>query len=568
MKREHTCARRKMRVPVGGHIGGNGASKDRVSRKRQCSLSQQLRRHNKPRLVWWTWQPPLVHAIELQEINTYMSPGKQLQFLKGGMASTTDLGWAASAGVVVPERQEPLRRTTGAASQGGRCAGRQVTLFRAASDVAAGGRSRRVEPTGAAVLGRQELMRRATRAAPPGGRRCCSPRQAPLRRVAGAAALGGKRHCCGRQEPLRWAAGDTAAGGRSRCARREETPLRAAGAPASGGKSHSSGRQEPVRLVAGPAGNRRRQVWPALTWSGKVPPAASGPGEASLLGGSFVGWICAGGGRQHNRGRSCLLGRRKACSAWKSTCAVCCQTTRHCGALSGETPLTRQLGRRSWCCWPSGTSWLLKFGENCVGRWRFGVMPEGLGKARHDVLAQRDADILHLPEGFEGRFVILCDDVAGIPVVSVHTRRPRVCVPRCGVFGCPREGVSLGGFVCPHEGASWWRIASLWRVCGFTRGGLVMGVVRLSVVLKGNVNSALFSGMSWVIRPAGWCRGAPGCGGAWCKRSPRQRCVERESLSRQTGPIPNACAFEVDRASGAPGQNTHRPCLSLCMIAS
>ena len=74
-------------------------------------------------------------------------------------------------------------------------------------------------------------------------------------------------------------------------------------------------------------------------------------------------------------------------------------------------------------------------------------MPEGLGKARHDVLVRRNAEILHFPQGYEGQFVILCDDVADIPVVSVHTKRPCVCVPRCGVFGCPREG-SLVGRVC------------------------------------------------------------------------------------------------------------------------
>ena len=43
--------------------------------------------------------------------------------------------------------------------------------------------------------------------------------------------------------------------------------------------------------------------------------------------------------------------------------------------------------------------------------------------------------------------MILCEKVAGSPVVGVHT--PCVCVP--------------------HE------VASLWRVCGFTRGGLGMG---------------------------------------------------------------------------------------------
>ena len=46
----------------------------------------------------------------------------------------------------------------------------------------------------------------------------------------------------------------------------------------------------------------KRQVWrPALTWLRKGPPGASAClGEASLLGGSVVGWACVGGGRQHD----------------------------------------------------------------------------------------------------------------------------------------------------------------------------------------------------------------------------------------------------------------------------
>ena len=87
----------------GGHIG---------SRKGQCSLSQQLRTTTQVGLVDLT--TTVVHALELQEIDTHVSPWEEAPI--PGMASATDLGWAASN----DWRQEPLRQAVGVAAPGGR----------------------------------------------------------------------------------------------------------------------------------------------------------------------------------------------------------------------------------------------------------------------------------------------------------------------------------------------------------------------------------------------------------------------------------------------------------------
>ena len=46
----------------------------------------------------------------------------------------------------------------------------------------------------------------------------------------------------------------------------------------------------------------------------------------------------------------------------------------------------------------------------------------------------------------------------------------------------------------------------MWRVCGLTRGGLGMGICEAECGVEGR------------FAVESWCRGAPGCGGAWCKR--------------------------------------------------
>ena len=99
---------RVMRVLVGGHIRNNGVPKEHV-------LSQQLRRQHKPRLAWS--QPPWCTALSCRR-STLMCPLKAVPV--PGMASATDLGWAASD----DWRLELLRLTAGDTVQRGPHSGR------------------------------------------------------------------------------------------------------------------------------------------------------------------------------------------------------------------------------------------------------------------------------------------------------------------------------------------------------------------------------------------------------------------------------------------------------------
>ena len=175
-----------------------------------------------------------------------------------------------------------------------------------------------------------------------------------------------------------------------------------------------------------------------------------------------------------------------------------------------------------------------------------GVMPEASAK-RGMLLALRVAEILELPEVFEGQFVILCGNVAG----GVCTRRPRVCVPhegpRCGVLGCPRERPRWAG-LCVH-----------------TRGPRDGGLLRCGEFVdspeccfEGKCSQRAFPcrrveagelakrSNDAGLGPSG-ARGAPACG-TWCKQgvlaaarsnrshTPRRkalRCVSERELKEQ-----------------------------------
>ena len=89
-----------------------------------------------------------------------------------------------------------------------------------------------------------------------------------------------------------------------------------------------------------------------------IPPGASaGFGQTSLLGRSLVGRVGFGSRRQHHWWRGGVLDRRKTCCTQEPTCGARghpVDRSRRGIAWhkAGGTPLTRQPGRLSWCCWP------------------------------------------------------------------------------------------------------------------------------------------------------------------------------------------------------------------------
>ena len=302
----------------------------------------------------------------------------------------------------------------------------QETLLWAAGAVASGGRNRSSGWQGRCG-GRQET--RCAGDTAPGGRSRCSLRQEPLCCAAGAASPDGRGRCsCGRRrrsggKPTPACAGDGAPGGRRRCA---VGPLPMHGGMWRSAQRHRyAGRQKPLRLV-------RRHC---RLFAGAAAMIHAPGGRRRCAAGIVApGGMSRCAGCRRNRAGAAATGVRQGqalFTRWRG--AHLDWTIVALSRVADSYVAHRGLDNARPICWPSGALRQISSGR-C-----YKVQP---GR-------KRCVGLCHVRKFWtflkiRGPFVILCEKVAGSPVVGVHTRG-LVSVfhtrwPRCGVFVVSPEG--------------------------------------------------------------------------------------------------------------------------------